>query len=461
MYKNKAKKRNTLKARVQNAAMLAFLCACFGLMIGVPAYNMHASTDQNSWYVSGGNVQIAAPVQSTALAATDPQDTTWSGLARPAQTQEPVVEVASNAFSVMPAVVATEVPAVTEVPVPTEAPAATEVPAPEVTTITITAVGDCTLGGNVSSGGDDRFDSYVQKYGYDYFFENVRDIFENDDLTIVNLEGPLTTSNSMRANRTFNFRGKTEYVNILSGSSVEVCNVANNHSQDFGKSGLSQTAEVLSESGIGVTGYDKVYTTTVKGVRVSFLGFTQWDYTAREIQNACEKARENCDLLIVSVHWGEEKNYKATDLQKTLGRAAIDGGADLVLGHHSHVIGGVDQYKGKYIIYSLGNFCFGGNGNPSDQRTMIFQQTFEFDASGQWTNGGINIIPAAVSSTSSKNNFQPMVLTGEAGEALLKNIARYSTLSMADTLWMPDSYMVKLGYTQTEDSNDSSDALAA
>lgn len=456
MYKNKAKKRNTLKTRAQNAAMLAFLCACFGLMIGVPAYNMHVKTDQNSWYVSGGNVQIAAPVQNGAnLTATEQQTTTWSGLARPAQTEEPAVVVTSNAFSVMPAVVPTEVPAAMEVPMPTE------VPAPEVTRITITAVGDCTLGGNVPSGGDDRFDSYVQKYGYDYFFENVRDIFENDDLTIVNLEGPLTTSNSMRANRTFNFRGKTEYVNILSGSSVEVCNVANNHSQDFGKSGLSQTAEVLSEAGIGVTGYEKVYTTTVNGVRVSFLGFTQWDYTAREIQKACEKARADCDLLIVSVHWGEEKNYRATDLQKSLGRAAIDGGADLVLGHHSHVIGGVDQYKGKYIIYSLGNFCFGGNGNPSDQRTLIFQQTFEFDASGQWTNGGINIIPAAVSSTGSKNNFQPMMLTGEAGEDLLKNIARYSTLSMADTLWMPDSYMATLGYGQASGDQDASDALAA
>lgn len=456
MYRNKTKSRSRRSEIMQNIAMVAFICACFALMIGVPVYNMQSETDQMSWYVSGGNVQIAAaPVTAVRMAEEETvvptEEPVWVDLSRrnvqqkaaPAQKAEP-----QTPYAVVPAPADTEsvVPAETEQPVEAVQPAESPV-----NTITITAVGDCTLGGNVPSGGDGRFDKYVEQYGYDYFFENVRHIFENDDLTIVNLEGPLTKSSAMRENRTFNFRGKTSYVNILSGSSVEICNVANNHSKDFGSKGLTETAEVLGNAGVGCSGYDRIYTTTVKGVKVCSLGFTQWDYSANEIKKACQKAKKNCDLLIVSVHWGEEKNFKATSLQKELGRAAIDGGADVVLGHHSHVIGGVDKYKGKYIVYSLGNFCFGGNGNPDDQRTLIFQQTFEIAEDGSIADSGINIIPAAISSTTSKNNFQPMILSGEKGEAVLKKIAQYSGLSMNDTKWMEDSYMVKLGYVNADD----------
>ena len=458
MYRNKAKSRSRRSEIMQNIAMVAFICACFALMIGVPVYNMRSETDQMSWYVSGGNVQIAAaPVSTVQTVEEQPavptEEPVWADLSRknvqqtavPTQKAEP-----QTPYAVVPAPAETE-PAV---PAATEQPAEAVQPVEAVgKTITITAVGDCTLGGNVPSGGDDRFDKYVERHGYDYFFENVRHIFENDDLTIVNLEGPLTKSSAMRENRTFNFRGKTSYVNILSGSSVEICNVANNHSKDFGTKGLSETAEVLGNAGIGCSGYEKIYTTTVKDVKVCSLGFTQWDYSANDIKKACQKAKKNCDLLIVSVHWGEEKNFKATSLQKELGRAAIDGGADVVLGHHSHVIGGVDKYKGKYIVYSLGNFCFGGNGNPDDQRTLIFQQTFEIAEDGSIADAGINIIPAAISSTASKNNFQPMILSGEKGEAVLKKIAQYSSLSMSDTKWMGDSYMVELGYVNADDDS--------
>lgn len=312
--------------------------------------------------------------------------------------------------------------------------------------ITITAVGDCTLGGDVPSGSDRNFASYVKKYGYDYFFENVRALFESDDFTVVNLEGPLTTSNDKRSGRLFNFRGDPEYVNILSGSSVEVCNIANNHSLDYGQAGFDETVEVLEAAGIGASGFSQVYLTDVKGVRVCFVGLTEWAYSQETIEEMLRYARTQCDLLIVSVHWGEERVYEPLASQRKLGRAMIDAGADIVIGNHSHVYGGLELYNGKYIIYSLGNFCFGGNRNPSDKNCAIFQQTFEISLEDMSvSDGGISIIPARISSSDSTNDFQPYILTGEKGVNLVKKIAAVSHVDIGQVTWMPDGYQVSSG----------------
>ncbi len=300
---------------------------------------------------------------------------------------------------------------------------------PENISVTITAAGDCTLGGDAQGGyGVQRFAKVVKKNGYDYFLKNVRDIFESDDITIVNLEGPLTTSRDARSGRKFLFKGDPEYVKILSGSSVEVCTTANNHALDFGKSGHEETLEVLESAGIGACGYDAVCFEEVRGVRVGFMGLTEWDYTLEEVHNRVADMRKQCDLLIVSIHWGEEKDYKGTALQKSYGHEIIDAGADLVLGHHSHVVGGIEEYNGKYILYSLGNFCFGGNGNPSDKDTMIFQQRFEIAADGTVQDAGINIIPCSVSSVKNSNNFQPTPLEGDEYTRVLNKIGKYSSI---------------------------------
>ena len=270
------------------------------------------------------------------------------------------------------------------------------------TTILISAAGDCTLGGDV-----------------------------------VNLEGPLTTQTSKRSGRQFNFRGDPEYVKILSGSSVEVCSLANNHALDFKNAGLSDTAANLESVGVGAAGYDNAWYGEKDGVRVCFLSFTEWDYSADAIAERVRQEKENSDLVIVSVHWGEELRNRATSTQERYGHAIIDAGADLVLGHHPHVLGGIEQYKGKYIVYSLANFCFGGNSNPNDKDTMIFQQTFVVDGAGNVSDGGINIIPCSISSVSSTNNYQPTPLTGDAAAAVIDKVSSYSTVE--EILWM-DSY---------------------
>ena len=304
-------------------------------------------------------------------------------------------------------------------------------------TITITFAGDVTLGGEERLASEpNSFASVYEKNGPEYFLQNFADFFAEDDLTIVNLEGPLTSSEDMRSGRTFNFRGETEYVQILSGSSVEIANVANNHALDFGQEGLDETAQVLTSAGIGVSGFKRVYTTEVKGVKIGSVGFTEWAYSEEQIVDAIKSVRDDCDLLIVSVHWGEEREYEPLRSQRELGRAMVDAGADIVIGNHSHVYGGVEKYNDKYIIYSLGNFCFGGNSNPSDKNCTIFQQTFNVGKDGTVEDGGINIIPARVSGSNDTNDFQPYILSGEAAAKQLSKIANVSSVKDEELKWM-------------------------
>ena len=305
------------------------------------------------------------------------------------------------------------------------------------TTILISAVGDCTLGGDVGSSNGGRFSQNADEYGLDYFFANVRDIFAGDDFTVVNLEGPLTTQTSKRSGRQFNFRGSPEYAQILSGSSVEVCTLANNHALDFKQAGLQDTAANVQNAGMGAAGYGNAWYGEKDGVRVCFLAFTEWDYSAGELAERVREEKKESDIVIVSMHWGEELRARATSTQEKYGRALLDAGADLVLGHHPHVVGGLEQYKGKYIVYSLGNFCFGGNSNPDDKDTVIFQQTFNISGAGEVSDGGINLIPCSISSVESTNNYQPTPLRGEAADAVIRKIASHS--SVDEITWM-DSY---------------------
>ena len=367
--------------------------------------------------------------------------------------------------SIIRAAVAEEAPTAVEASEPAaeqdagetgDAEAAPEEEAYGSVTITVTAVGDCTFSGEDGSKANKHFAQCVRDYGYDYFFRNVRDLFEADDLTIVNLEGPLTTGGSAKKHG-YVFKADPECAAILTGSGVELCNLANNHALDYGASGLKQTAEVLEENGIGYCGFSEVWNATIKGVRVTALGFTKWDNTAEEIWQRVSEARANCDLLIVNMHWGWERQHQQCPAQVEWGRLAVEAGADLVIGHHPHVYQGIEKYKGRYIVYSLGNFCFAGNANPEDKRCLIFQQAFNFNpgmgiVQANFMDAGINIIPAAISSEAGTNNFQPTILPAKEGAALLKEVATHSShLSLTDTLWMKNNYLEQNGLIKKEE----------
>jgi poly-gamma-glutamate capsule biosynthesis protein CapA/YwtB (metallophosphatase superfamily) len=393
-------------------AVFASLCvfAFIGLILQIKG---GVTTEPGTWIVESGEVQVAAP----------PMDD--SGRA------------AGGAV-----VIETPAPAILDfLPIvePTAAPDSSDIPAIEpeqqLATITISAAGDATLGGDYNTSAHERFDSYAEKHGYAYFLENVRDIFEQDDLTFVNLEGPLTTSTDKRGGRIFNFKGAPAYANILALGSVELAGLANNHALDFGRSGLEETVESLSAAGVEACGYQLVYRDVINGISVTCMSVTEWDYTTDELKEMIARERGDCDLLIMMIHWGEERAYQPTDSQMKYGYAMIDAGADLVLGSHSHVVGGIERYAGKYIVYGLGNFCFGGNSNPSDKDAMIFQQTFALDPDAGILDAGIAIVPISVSSVSGTNDYRPTPLTGSEATRVLKKIGGYSLVQMDQIRW--------------------------
>ena len=303
-------------------------------------------------------------------------------------------------------------------------------PTAEPVSITVSMVGDCTRGTDVNFDQSTSFDAFYQmKNDPGYFFQNVKDIFNADDLTVANMEGTLTTSND-RQQKTFAFKGNPSYTEILTQGGVEATNLANNHSHDYGDQSYEDTIQYLEAAGITTFGYDRTAVMDVKGIKVGLIGIYELkDGLGRQqqvIDTIQEVKDQGAQVIIVSFHWGTEKSNIPDDIQKTLAHLAIDQGADLVVGHHPHVLQGIEKYQGKNIVYSLGNFCFGGNKNPSDKDTMIFQQTFTVENGELVEDDVTNIIPCSLSSESGYNNYQPMVLEGSEKERVLQKIEEFS-----------------------------------
>ena len=304
--------------------------------------------------------------------------------------------------------------------------------------LTLSVVGDCTLGTDETFDYDTSLNAYYENYGADYFLQNVKDIFSTDDLTIANFEGTLTDSDE-REDKTFAFKAPASYASILTGGSVEAVNTANNHSHDYGDQSFDDTLAALDDAGIVHFGYDETAVMDVKGIKVGLVGIYElYDHLEREHQlkdNIAKVKADGAQLIVVIFHWGNETETVPDSNQTTLGRIAIDEGADLVCGHHPHVLQGIETYKGRNIVYSLGNFCFGGNSSPSDMDTMIYQQTFTIDADGVKKDNVTNIIPCSISSAAydGYNNYQPTPAEGyEATRILGKINERSSWISTAE-----------------------------
>lgn len=303
----------------------------------------------------------------------------------------------------------------------------------EPVSLTVTVVGDCTLGTDEYFDYDTSLNAYFYSYGKEYFMQNVKSIFSADDLTIANFEGTLTDLDT-REDKQFAFKAPAEFAGILSSGSIETVNTANNHSHDYGEQSFTDTMAALDAEGIIHFGYDETAVVDVKGIKVGLVGIYELnDHLQRTEQLKTNIARVKADgaqLIIVIFHWGNEKETVPDTNQMTLGRLAIDEGADLVCGHHPHVLQGIEEYKGKNIVYSLGNFCFGGNTYPSDMDTMIFQQTFTIDKNGVKADNVTNIIPCSVSSEYGYNNYQPTPAEGEEAARIMNKIQERSS-------WIP------------------------
>lgn len=330
---------------------------------------------------------------------------------------------------------------------------------------TISAVGDCTFGTDENFAYEGSMPAKYDEVGdFNYFFENVKSVFEEDDLTIVNFEGTLTDSTT-REDKQFAFKADKSYAEILTDGFVEAANLANNHSKDYGEQSYNDTMDALDEAGITNFGYDRVAIKKVKGIKVGLVG-TYVLADGLGVKDSMEKniqdlKDEGAQVIIASLHWGEEKAEYPNDVQVELAHAAIDAGADLVLGHHPHVLQGIEQYKGKNIVYSLGNFCFGGNMYPSDMDTMIFQQTFTLKGGKLQEDNVTNIIPCSISSVEDYNNYQPTPAAGEKETEILNKITQRSQgLSNENTEESDsenDNSDSDESYDDSEDDNSGSD----
>ncbi|MGM9589973.1 MAG: CapA family protein [Faecousia sp.] len=302
------------------------------------------------------------------------------------------------------------VPAVTEAvtmatDAPTTQPPETEPPEQH---LTFTFAGDCTLGSHTAHTHAGYGFILTVGQDYDHPFRNVKQWFEQDDFTMVNLEGVLGDQ-GQPAGRKYAFRGPGEYVQILTGNSVEAVSLANNHTIDYGDKGYAETKRLLEEAGVPfVEPNSSTIVTLENGMTVGIYGTVYNSIDEEAMVTGIRALKEQgVDLVIYAPHWGTEHSFRPTEQQETLGRAAIDAGADIVYGCHPHVLQPIEEYGDGVIFYSLGNFSFGGNIYPADFDTALIQQEVIWSAGGGVRLEERTIVPCSISSIADRNNYQP------------------------------------------------------
>lgn len=302
-----------------------------------------------------------------------------------------------------------------------------------VSAVTLSFAGDCTFAYFNESDRANMFPAVYRNSGsVTYPFDRVKNVFGADDVTLVNLEGALTTSQQHRE-KTFYFRGEPSYVNILTGSSVEAVTVENNHSGDYFEQGFNDTLQTLKNAGIRFTSRSEPAVIDVNGYKVVMLSLSLVGKTyTPEIQSQLEAAigqyRGSKTVVVVNLHWGIESSGTPEHWQVDAAHSIIDAGADLIIGHHPHVLQGIEVYNGHYIVYSLGNFSFGGNMAAINPQTMIFRIAFSETDTGSMRMNRVSVVPCyTTSSGSTANNFQPMPLFGETGKAVVDKVIALST----------------------------------
>ncbi len=303
------------------------------------------------------------------------------------------------------------------------------VSAPADSLVTLCFTGDVTFA--------NHFENYV-KNRFDYPFKNF-DVLHNADLAVVNLENPLTRRDCPRE-KTFVFKARPEYVRVLQNGGVDIVNLANNHIYDYGAQGLFDTIEFLDEAQIAHMGAGKDLAAarkpvirTVKNIKIAFLAYYGLrphsgchpatndsagtalrflPYIRRDIR----KIRDSVDYVIVTFHWGIEKEHYPQDDQIYFAHKTIDYGADAVIGHHPHVLQGVESYKGKIIAYSLGNFIFGGN-SRSYETSAVLKLILSQSSSATIM---AEIIPVEI------KFWQPHLAKGKHATQILDDLREYS-----------------------------------
>ena len=299
--------------------------------------------------------------------------------------------------------------------------------------VVMTFTGDCTLGIDEKTRRTEAdptaFDGYAEKYGYDYFFANFREMFEKDDLTVINFEGVLSDSNQgKRPKKTYCFRGPTDYVKIVTGSFIEAAGLANNHIADFGKQGEASTKETLEAAGVAWFQNFKYYIFEKDGIKIALFAmenkvvYNEFDKLKKKIQSLKDSGEANA--VVICWHTGlEYRGGHETNTERTA-QALIKYGADLIIIHHPHVLQGINVTNNRCIFYSLGNFVFGGNNKIREEKylidktvtslySMVVQVKMTFSDEGSYLGQQATIYPIYTSSAAPMNNFQPYRVNAE------------------------------------------------
>jgi len=298
------------------------------------------------------------------------------------------------------------------------------------TEITINFAGDVTFA--------NHFEYHVGKH-YQYPFSKFPE-FSAADISVVNLENPLTRRGEP-SEKKFNFRARPEYVKVLQDGGIDLVNLANNHIFDYSEQGLFDTIEFLDAgqikhvgAGSNLNSARKAVIFKIMDVRIAFLGY----YGLRKhsdshpatgdsagtalrkltyIRQDIRALRDSVDLIIVNFHWGIEKEHLPETDQIEFAHKTIDFGADLIIGHHPHVLQGIEEYKGKLIAYSLGNFIFGGN-SRKHEKTAVLQIRVNIKKKEI---AGYKILPVQV------DYWQPRLMNSTPGQAIIDSLEKYSS----------------------------------
>ena len=325
-------------------------------------------------------------------------------------------------------------------------------------TITLTFTGDVTLGGEERTRKEETsFDSVYQREGEGYFLRNMADFFAEDDLTVINLEGVISDSNAFEVtNKAYRFRAGTQMTGILTSSSVEVCSMANNHSYDFGRQGYAKTQEALTAAGLGYFGDQNVYVYEKGNVKIAFLSLNTTEFYSSRAwfreEIARLKGEEGVKAVVFCFHVGSEYAARHIARQEQYAQNAIDAGADLIIMHHPHVVQGMEVYKNRYIFYSLGNFCFGGNNKVEVEREgkwysarecLVVRAELVFSDEGEYLGQQMKLYPAYTSGTAPDNNYQPMMADAAGVKVVMDRI-------QFDTAWEIPQFDEEKGYALGE-----------
>ena len=295
-------------------------------------------------------------------------------------------------------------------------------------TFTVTLGGDTTLGSTDDlRKREDCFENVAADKGYDWFFSGLQTLFATDDLTLVNFEGTLTEETSKKE-KLYNFKGPAEYTDILTLGSVEAVNIANNHTLDYGQQGKADTIANLEAAGIVVSGSGQLGIFEKNGVKVGMTGYCfPYKGGKKDISADVKALREaGCQIVIASFHWGSEYRDDFTGEQRTIGRAAIKAGADIVVGTHPHIVQGIEAYQDSYILYSLGNLVFGGNVDPDDRDAYLARVTFTV-YEDHCDAPELTVVPIRLTALDKGTDYRPVVADEADSARIFKRIMKLSS----------------------------------